>query len=266
MKGKQVITYFTGSAPAWDRWYVPATPLGNGEWCFRSEPHVRIDTIGGRLSVAVNPFTRFNEQIQRLDTGKQMFSSTQIFPSPPGSVLLFEADMGAETYNCHEGDLDDACVTFNVVDRRTGMVLDWAISDTKIAVIYERLPVPGVEEPFTRIIETRLENTPGKLRHYEVAYIRDRNEAVWRVDGQEYLRINSIPAPVESWGIGFGLFTLKDIKRFPLKERLHGQGARGLWDNFVISTARLRSPEGRELAGTAPAEPQEVLVREPFAP
>lgn len=266
MTAKQVVTYFTGSAPAWDRWFIPAAPLGGGQWWFRSEPNASIDTREGVLGVTVNPFTRYHDQVQRLDTGKHMLSSTQLFASPPGSVLLFEVDMGVETYNNHKDDLDDCCITFNVADRSTGLVLDWAISDTKIGIIYERLPLPGVEAPFTKVIEIPLENKASQLRHYEIAYLRDRNEAVWRVDGREYLRIGNIPVQVDSWSIGLGLFTLKSIVKCPVAERVHGQGARGLWDNFVVTTARLRSPVGREIAGTAPAQPEKVLVREPFAP
>jgi hypothetical protein len=87
-----------------------------------------------------------------------------------------------------------------------------ATSDTVFS-IYERLPMPGVEQPFTYVVEHPLSGivaAPGLSHTHTVTLDAGRGTAEWRVDGTLVHHVNGVEIPAQV-NIGVGLFTLHPI-------------------------------------------------------
>jgi hypothetical protein len=203
------------------------------------DPNAKISTGEGAVEVLINPFSRFHDTIPILNNPKALFLSRQEFATPPRSTSLFAADMGIETYHALPGDLRDAFGTFNVLDFKTGVVLDFAATNELVFIVFERLLVPGVTtagQYFTYRIALEVDTRPGQVHHYAIGYDRAWSRAEWFLDGSKVYEA-TVPTEVDAFNLAFGLFSSRDIHRYSRSEREHGQGARGWWRNFEVRAA-----------------------------
>lgn len=215
--------------------------MGNGENWTWEEPKARIESKNGGLAVTVNPFTRKHDHVHIFDDPKQLYGSTRTFPVSKNGATVFEADMGAETYNGNSEDLRDGFAGFNVMDFSTGMIFDFISTGRRIGTIYERLLIPGLTDEktaFTYLIESPFSGVrtqPGRMHHYSVRLEAANRRAEWHVDGKPFFKAEEIPVDLGEITLGFGLFTLKPIEPEKGSVSIHGQGATGIWKNFNYS-------------------------------
>ncbi len=223
------------------RWKILSFPMGNGENWTWAEPKARIETRNGGLAVTVNPFTRKHDQVHMFDDPKQLYGSTRTFPVSKDGVTVFEADMGAETYNSNSEDLRDGFAGFNVMDFSTGMIFDFISTGQKIGAIYERLLIPGLTDDktaFTYLIESPFSGVrtePDRMHHYSLRIDAAKRRAEWQVDGKPFFKAEGIPVDPKEITLGFGIFTLNPIDPVKGSVSTHGQGATGIWKNFLYS-------------------------------
>jgi hypothetical protein len=237
---KERVVYDDFRSPDLDpaRWAIAEMRQADGSPYRYADPNARVTTGQGSLELTINPFSRWHDSVQTLNNPKQLYISTRRFETPPGSVVDFETDMAITTYGQIPYSLRDAFGTMNLLDFRSGMVLDFAATNDTSYVVYERLHIPGVttkEEYFAHRIVLEVEARPGLEHHLMIRYDRDRNSAEWFADG-ERVYWAEVPVPVEGFNLGMGLFSSREIGRYSRAEREHGQGATGRWGPWLVTT------------------------------
>ncbi len=240
MLSKTELIYDPFTAPQLDssKWTVAAFPLGNGDFWRWEEPRAEVKTGDGKLEITVNPFTRFNNEVQIFDNPKHLILGTQNFKVPEQGRISFSLKMGAITHNGNPDDFRDGFACFNVLDFASGMVFDFIATSSKIGVIYERLLMPGAtttEQAFTEIIEVA-PNQPGSLFNARIDYSPGLNQVDFWFNEKLVITRGNIPAKPSNLNIGMGLITLKPIENRK-SVSLTGQGGTGLWSDVKILTS-----------------------------
>jgi hypothetical protein len=222
-----------------ERWIVAAFRAPDGSLSPCLDRNAVIATGDGALSATIRPFTRFHDEVPILNNPKLLYLSTRRFATPPGSIVQFETDLAITTYKQIPWNLRDAFGTINLIDLSTGIVLDFAASNDTFFVVYERLVLPDVttrEDYFCHRVVLEVDTAPGQLHHVSIRYDRDANHADWFVDGR-HVYWTDPPVPIESFALGMGLFSSREIQKFSRAEREHGQGASGRWGPWMITTS-----------------------------
>ena len=221
------------------RWELAAFRAPDGSLAQCVDRNAVITTGDGALTVDIQPFSRFHDQVPILNNPKLLYQSTRRFPTPAGSVVQFETDLAVTTYGQIPWNLRDAFGTINLLDYTTGMVLDFAASNDTFFVVYERLLLPDVTTPadyFAHRVVLEIDTAPGMAHHVAIRYERDTNHAEWLVDGKR-MYWAEVPVPIEGFALGMGLFSSREIHKFTRAEREHGQGATGRWMPWTITTS-----------------------------
>lgn len=219
-----------------DRWRIMSTTGADGEEVQYRDRNAQVRTGDGRLELTVNPFTRFHDTDPKQNNAKLMYRSVPRFSVPAAGALTFEVGMGVRTYGQIPHDLLDAYGTVNLFDLRTGIVLNAAATDDTVYAVVERLAVPGLTEPHERYVHRvvlPVATEPGLEHRYAVTYRARTSEAEFSVDGQ-LVYWARLPVPVAGFHAGMGLFSARDLSRYPRAEREHGQGATGRWGPWRI--------------------------------
>jgi hypothetical protein len=141
---------FTGPDLDMSRWVhleYPAAPGGTSWRC--AEPTARTEVGNGTLAVHVERFERAHDHVQIMDNPKHLLLSTESFAVPPIGCVSFSIAMAARGINAAPRDYRDGFASMNVLDMASGWVFDLCLNSDTILAIYERLPMPGVERPFT---------------------------------------------------------------------------------------------------------------------
>ncbi|MBF9134454.1 PE-PGRS family protein [Plantactinospora sp. S1510] len=214
------------------RWRVVEVPDGRGGTHRYRDRNARVRVADGRLYATVNPFTRFHDSDPRQNNAKLLYLSTERVATPGHGVVVCEAEMAVLTHGQIPFDLVDAYGTLNVVDFRTGMVLNCAATNDTVYLVVERLPVGGGQGFRYRVV-LDVPTTPGQPHRYAVGYRRDRREAVIHVDGALVYRTRT-PVAVHGFQLGVGIFSARDLDRYPRHEREHGQGASVRWGPWEV--------------------------------
>lgn len=208
------------------RWFFLEYPPGPDGTSWRcEEPGARTETGEGRLTIQVQKFERANAHVQIMDNPKHLLLSTEPFAVPSTGRTTFSMDMAATSINAAPRDYRDGFASMNVLDLSAGWVFDLCATSDTVFSIYERLPVPGVERPFTYIVEAPLagiEIAPGLSHHYQVTLDASRSAAEWRVDGRLVYQALGIEIPSQV-NIGLGMITLHPISGAK-SQSLRGQG------------------------------------------
>lgn len=222
-----------------DRWVVAEFRAPDGSMSAATDRNAQVTTGNGRLRVHVNPFTRFHDEVPILNNPKQLFVSKQRIATPPGSVVTFETDLAVTTYGQIPWNLRDAFGTINLIDFSSGMVLDFAQSNDTFFVVYERLVLGSAtkEDYFCHRVVLEVDTQPGQRHHVAIRYDRDRNHADWYADGKRVYWA-ALPVAVDGFNLGMGLFSSREIHKYPRAEREHGQGATGQWGPWIVTTER----------------------------
>lgn len=119
------------------------------------------------------------------------------------------------------------------------MIFNILSTGDRVFAEQEVLPVPGQENPFTRVIEdpfffSRVGTpTDPDFRHCQIEIDRSGGQVVWKVD-HEILHVPSgLTGLPEEVYMAFGMLTLLPIGEG--EGSCHGQGGRASWRNFEYS-------------------------------
>jgi hypothetical protein len=216
------------------RWAIMSIAGADGATHLYRDRNARVRTGDGRFALTVNPFSRFHDSDPRQNNAKQMHRSVRRFATPAAGRLTFEVEMGVRTYGQVPYDLLDAFGTVNLFDLETGVVLNAAATNDTVYAVVERLVLPGVTRPTDHYIHRvvlDVPTEPGRPHRYAVSY-RAR-EVEFHVDGR-LAYWTRLPVPVGGFTAGMGLFSARDLTRYPRAQREHGQGASAWWGPWRI--------------------------------
>jgi hypothetical protein len=200
----------------------------------RVEPEAVTTVADGVVTVDIAKFTNADPANQGLDNTKHVIFSTRTFDLPATGPARFEADVAVDHIGGDAGDYRLGVAGFIVIEAGTGKVFDVLATADRFYAEHEELAYPGVEAPFTRVVEDPLGGFGGSGFHVAGIEIdRSAGRVVWTADGRvmhEARGLDALPAAVT---IGFGYFTL-----YPLsagRSSVQGQGARASWRNIRYS-------------------------------
>ena len=151
-----------------------------------------------------------------------------------------EEDIRAQKTNGIAGDFYDGFVSVNLLDFKTGMAIDFFVSNECFATVYARLPFPGAQAPdddatkyFALFKEQPLPNGPQQTHRYKITYNQSSNELLFYVEGQLVNHEVNVPK-MESFIAALGLMTEKDIVDGK-SVSCHGQGINAEWSPLTIT-------------------------------
>jgi hypothetical protein len=217
---------FSGPELDMSRWFFleyPPGPDGTSWKC--EEPGARTRVGDGRLDIRIERFERAHDQVAIMDNPKHLLLSTETFPVPPGGIATFSMNMAVTSINAAPRDYRDAFASMNVLDMTSGWVFDACATSDTVFSIHERLPMPGVEQPFTHVVEQPLSGipvAPGRPHDYAVTLDAGRGTVEWHIDGTLVYLIQGAEIPAQV-NVGLGIFTLHPI-RDGRSTSLRGQG------------------------------------------
>lgn len=162
--------------------------------------------------------------------GKAMMLSTERFAPEDGGIFAVRTDMAVEIYGTDPnpfgvapGDPRLANGALVILDEKTGVVLDFLVTNDHIFAVYERLPYAraglGHYPTFTSFLPTGVKTCAGEWHNYEIHYDRATDTAEWRVDGVSVARHSPVGAAIgrtdpvvklDGMRIGGALFTMMD--------------------------------------------------------
>jgi hypothetical protein len=208
------------------RWFYLEYPPGPDGTSWRcAEPSARIEVGDGTLTIRVERFERAHNQVQIMDNPKHLLLSTESFTLPTRVRATVSAEIAATSINATPRDYRDGFASLNILDMASGWVFDLCATSDTVFSIYERLPVPGVEHPFSYVVEqplVGLQIAPGRPHRCEVTLDVGRGSAEWHVDGHLVYDVRGVEIPTQ-FTIGMGLITLHPIADGTSRS-LRGQG------------------------------------------
>lgn len=228
---------FSGPELDPERWMFLQYPLPDGSTHVCSEPSATTSVGGGALKVRIEQFEN-THGVQIIDNPKHLLFSTRAFEIPATGQCRFSVTMAGQGINTTPHDYRDGFAAFNVLDLAGGWVFDLAVSMDTVFAIHERLPLPGVEQPFTHCVNAPLSGidaTPGTEHRYTVSLDRGAGTAAWIVDGTTIYEIAGAEIP-ERVQVGFGVFTLHQVQD-NASVSLRGQGFDAAWRDVEIDLA-----------------------------
>ena len=198
-------------------------------------PRVEKDAVttvsDGVVTVDIATFASADPDNQALDNTKHVIFSTRVFDLPATGPARFEAELAVDHIGGDSGDYRLGVAALVLLEPATGKVLNVLATADRVYAEHEELAYPGVEQPFTRVIDSPLGGFGGRGFHVVGVEIdRSLGRVVWTCDGRvlhEALGLDPLPASVT---VGFGFFTLLPIS--PDRSSAQGQGARASWRNF----------------------------------
>jgi hypothetical protein len=229
---------FSGPRLDPNRWRFLEYPLDNGAVWRCAEPQAQTRVGDGTLAIHCERFTNAHDSHQNIDNCKHLLLSTQPFALPPGGRARFAITMGATSLDATPFDYRDGFASFNVLDFASGMVFDLCATSDRLIAIYERLPLPGVERPFTYVVDAPLSGVTvaaGLPHRYEVVLDAARRMAEWRIDGALAFEAQEILVPT-AITLGLGFISLHPLAAGRSRS-LHGQGMHATWRDLEIDIA-----------------------------
>jgi len=219
------------------KWVIGGFP----GWEYR-EPNAVVIVQNGRLRVAAVPLTRSHDAVQILDNAKHMYFSRETFDVPAGGVISVETEIRAQKINGVPNDFYDGFVSLNLLDFRTGMAVDFFVSNECYATVYARLPFPGSPEPegsqkyFAMFKEQPLPKGEQERHRYKITYDQRAGELFYYVEDELVNHEVDVPR-FDSFICALGLMTEKDIVDGK-SVSCHGQGLIGEWSPLTITRQR----------------------------
>ncbi|MCC3767134.1 DUF6081 family protein [Streptomyces sp. UNOC14_S4] len=191
------------------------------------------------------------------------------FDAPATGELTVRGELAARVFNARrhpfgdqvadaEGDPRLGAGALVTVDRETGLVFDFFVSNRRIHAVYERMRPPGARcAAFTCLVPVA-DRSPDRTHLLEIGLDRSRGTVRWRVDGRVVLSVGDLGAPLRDHlaidhggpagratprqlACGLGLFTLLDAAGpdgRALTRDAHGRHAHRLWGQGVRLTVR----------------------------
>lgn len=218
-----------------EKWMPFQMPTADG-LIERVDPSSIVEVHDNAIRVSIEAFTAQAGNHQGLDNTKYMVFSAGDFHLPEDRPARFAVDMAAENNGGNPHDYRYGAVAFLLTDleHHTFMVFNLFATSKRAFAVFERLAAPGVETPFTRVVEDPFVPLGDDFhtRHtYEVLLDRGLRQARYYVDGHllhEERDIEPFPPGVH---VGFGLLTTVAIADGRSQSNV-GQGMNGTWSNF----------------------------------
>lgn len=227
---EQIVDPFTGPAIDDTRWQFLTYPLADGASWICQEPAARTVVGNGKVRIEVDRFQNAYGGHQNIDNCKHLYVARETLPVAPAGLTGFHCDITAHSVAATPRDYRDGFVSFNVLDFTTGMVFDVCATGDQLFAIYERLPFPGIGEPFTAIIEAPLSGLtvrPGETYRSSVLFDARARTAEWWVNERRIFAASEVPVP-NAVTLGFGFISLHPCVEGQSRS-LHGQGLHGSW-------------------------------------
>ncbi|MFF4529047.1 DUF6081 family protein [Streptomyces sp. NPDC001407] len=187
------------------------------------------------------------------------------FDAPATGELVVRGELAARVFNAGRHPFGDAVTDAEgdprlgagallAIDRETGLVFDFFVSNRRIHAVYERLRPPGAPYAAFTCLVPVADRTPDRTHLLEIGLDRSRGTVRWRVDGRAVLSVRDLGTPLRDHLVighggpaeratpaqlacGIGLFTLLDAAG-PDGRGLDGRHAHRLWGQGVRLTAR----------------------------
>lgn len=205
---------FASPEPDYSRWYFLEYPPGDDGVSWRcEEPGARTRVGDGTFDIHIERFERAHDQVAIMDNPKHLLLSTRAFALPASGPATFTMELAVTNINAATRDYRDGFASMNVLDMRSGWVFDACTTGDSLFSIYERLPMPGVANPFTYVIEAPLSGVAtkqGQSHAHSVTLDAGRGLAQWHVDGTLVYQVHGVEIPTQV-NIGFGIFTLHPL-------------------------------------------------------
>ena len=180
-------------------------------------------------------FETAHPEHQSIDNCKHLLLSTATFLVSALETSTFAIEMSATSLYATPHDYRDGFVTFNVIELSTGMVFDFGMRSDRLFALYERLPLPGVETPFTYIVDAPLSGrrlSPGTVVDCVLVFEPATRSVFWHVNGGFIFEARDVLFPREIV-LGLGLLTLHPCAD-GRSQSLKVQGIRGTWQNLRV--------------------------------
>lgn len=230
---------FTGPERDESRWAFLEYPPGDDGSSWRcAEPRARTRVGDGSLDISIEQFERAHDHVAIMDNPKHLLLSTRAFALPASCAATFTMDLAVTSHNAAPRDYRDGFASMNVLDMQSGWVFDACATGDSLFAIYERLPMPGVESPFTHVVDAPLSGvatTQGQRHTHSVTLDTEHGVARWHVDGTLIYQVQGVEIP-ERVNIGLGIFTLHPI-RDGRSTSLRGQGLSASFGPVAVSGA-----------------------------
>lgn len=205
---------FTGPEQDGSRWFFLEYPPGEDGSSWRcAEPGARTQVGEGTLDIHIERFERAHDQVAIMDNPKHLLLSTHTFALPASGPATFTMDLAVTGINAAPRDYRDGFASMNVLDMSSGWVFDACATGDSVFAIHERLPMPGVVDPFTHVIEAPLSGVAtgqGQRHTHSVTLDVGRGLAQWHVDGTLIYQVQGVEVPAQV-NLGIGIFTLHPI-------------------------------------------------------
>jgi hypothetical protein len=216
-------------------WRIVEVTDADGERCAYRDGNARVRVGPAEVVATIDPFSRFDDTDPRRNHAKLLYLSTERLPVPASGCVECAARMAVTTHRQVPFDLVDAYGTLNLVDFTSGMVVNCAATNDTVYIVLERLAGAG-REPFRYRVVLDVETWPGQAHDYAVVYRRDGGDLTVRIDGAASLR-TCLPVAMDGFQLGMGVFSARDLNRFPRAERERGQGATVHWGPWTVRSA-----------------------------
>ncbi|WDF02767.1 DUF6081 family protein [Shouchella hunanensis] len=237
---KKVLGNFDTILSSEDTWKIGGFPLPDGSFWKYQEPEAVVIVRNRTLYVRA-PLSNHHDSIQILDNAKHMYYSAEPVEIPEEGQIEIEVEIKARTKDTKPGDLYDGYVSFNLLDFTTGAALDFFATDDQYASVYGILPFPGVTVPdtgktkyFCLFKEATDHFKPHEFNTFTIRYDRQRDEALFYVNGQEVRRETNIPVKLNQFTIALGIMTEKDLTNEG-SVSVHGQTVIGEYSPVTIT-------------------------------
>lgn len=230
---------FNGPSLDMSRWDFLRFPLPDGGAYVCAESNAKTELVGGALRVHVEAFEN-SHFVQPMDNSKHLLLSTADFRLPEAGVVKFYGELSARSINATPRDYRDGFASLVVVDMASGFVFDLCATSDSVFAIQERLPFPGVDRPYTWVVEEPLAAVsvgPNRFYSCRITIDTSARTVLWQVDGVTLFE-TTVEALPETVKLGLGMFTLHPTAEGASRS-LRGQGLSASWRN-VGTTAEVR--------------------------
>jgi hypothetical protein len=207
------------------------------------EPEAKTTVKDGVLTLDIPRFTNCDPKIQGADNSKHVILSKQGFKLPAEGTASFSVDLRAQITGDESGDYRQGLAAFIVIDKTCGtnMLFDILSMGDRYLAEHEVLPMPGQQNPYTRMIEDPLffsrsgQRPDPEYRRCQIDIDRLHGQVTWKIDGQIYFSAAGLTGLPEEVYIGYGIFTVVPLENG--KGSCHGQGIKASWRNFAYNIA-----------------------------
>ncbi|MNF30582.1 hypothetical protein D3C85_388240 [compost metagenome] len=236
----RLLDSFTSAALDEAKWQPLQVPTGDGQFWRYEDPDAQVRTGQGELEIRLPRFQLQHEHISMLDNPKHLLALQEPVDLATDRITSIACEMACENHNGCPDDLFDGFAALSLCDPASGLIFDFVLSETCVAVIHERLPLPGVTPPgedWLHVIQSPLltRNARGEFHHYEIRFDHRARRCEWLADGKRIYQAK-LPAHVRSLIVAAGLFTLKPQVAGRGSVSNRGQGATGRWRGLTVST------------------------------